>query len=205
MTHAFNSQRLGWLRRSVGLALLVAVAASPAPASAGRGFAGEDSQGRLNGWYVTISIHLSFLSDVKNRSNVLPTFGYGVDVGHRWNDKAFFVHIEHNLWVRTELRKGIALGALSIAPGFDVIYGDGFVHTSVALGPSILLFDTPLDDAGSVGAFFELKPVGLRWKGNDHVALQLDPLSFAVVAPVLGGIPLIQLEYRTSFTTEVIP
>lgn len=75
----------------------------------------------------------------------------------------------------------------------------------MALGPSILLFSTPLDDAGSVGVFFELRPVGLRWKANQHVALQLDPLSFAVVGPVLDGIPLIQLEYRTSFTTEVIP
>ena len=45
----------------------------------------------------------------------------------------------------------------------------------------------------------------LSFRYNDHVALQLDPLSFAMVAPVLGGIPLIQLEYRTSFTTEVIP
>ena len=205
MTSKIDFPNLGRVRSILGLALLFAVAISPAPASAGLGFAGEDSQGRLNGWYVSISIHLSFLSDVRNRSNILPTFGYGVDVGHRWNDKAFFVHIEHNLWMRTEIRKGVALGALSIAPGFDVIYGDGFVHTSIAVGTSILLFDTPLDKAGSVGGFLDLKPVGLRWKGNDHVALQLDPLSFAVVAPVLGGIPLIQLEYRTSFTTEVIP
>ena len=93
----------------------------------------EDSQDRLNGWYISINIHLSFLSDVRNRSNVLPTFGYGVDVGRRWNDKAFFVHIEHSLWLRTEIRKGLALGALSIAPGFDAIYGDGFVHTSIAV------------------------------------------------------------------------
>jgi len=194
------------MRRTAGLTLLFVLAAAPAPVAAGGlGLEGEDSQGRLNGWYVTIGIHLSFLSDVRNRSNVLPTFGYAVDVGHRWNDKAFFVHIEHNLWMSTELKRKVELGALSIAPGFDAIYADGFVHTSVALGPSILLFSTPLDDAGSVGVFFELRPVGLRWKANQHVALQLDPLSFAVVGPVLDGIPLIQLEYRTSFTTEVIP
>lgn len=171
----------------------------------GLGFAAEDAQGRLNGWYISVGIHLSFLSDVRNRSNILPTFGYSVDVGHRWSDKAFFVHIEQNLWMSTELRRKVSPGALSIAPGFDVIYGDGFVHTSIAIGPSILLRSTPLDEAGSVGGFLELRPVGLRWKASPNVALQLDPLSFAIVAPVLGGIPLIQLEYRSSFTTEVIP
>ena len=194
------------IARTLSLAMLLALTTPPAPANAGGlGFAGEDSQGRLNGWYVTVGIHLSFLSDVANRSNILPTFGYAVDVGHRWNDKAFFVHIEHNLWLSTELERKISLGALSIAPGFDAIYGQGFVHTSVAVGPSILLASTALDDAGSVGGFLELRPVGLRWKVDPHVALQLDPLSFAIVAPVLDGIPLIQFEYRTTFTTEVIP
>ena len=190
--------------RSVALVALLSV--WPAAASAqGLGFATEDAKGHLQGWFVGIALHASFLSDIRGLSNLLPTFGYGLRVGKRWDDLGGFLQLEHNLWWATESKQGLNLGALNAGLGFDAIYANGKVETSVAAGPSILLQSTPLDRAGHTGLFLELRPVGLRWKADDHLGITFDPLSLAVVAPVLGGIPLIHIQYRTTGTVEVMP
>ena len=77
------------------------------------------------------------------------------------------------------------------------------MRTSLALGTSILAFDTVLDDAGEVGLFIDFRPVGLRWAVHRLLAVGLDPISFAVVAPALGGIPLIYTQYRTELYLEM--
>lgn len=66
----------------------------------------------------------------------------------------------------------------------------------------MLLFDTLLDDAGEVGFFVEIRPVGLRWNVGEEVFMILDPLAIAVVAPVLEGIPLAIVQYRTMLGIE---
>lgn len=170
------------------------------------GLAAEDAQGNLQGWYVGVEVHASFLSDIRGLSNLLPTFGYAVKGGHRWNDRAAFLHVEHNLWYAMESGKqGLSWGALNLGAGYDSVYARGQVHSSVAVGPSVLLESTPLDRAGHVGLFAEFRPMGLRWKGTDRQAYVLDPLSLAVVAPVLGGIPLVHIQYRTTLGVEVLP
>jgi hypothetical protein len=186
------------------LSLGSGIAAASASAQ-GLGFAREDSSGQLQGWFVGFALHASFLSDIRGLSNLLPTFGYGLRVGRRWNDLGGFLQIEHNLWWATESKQGLNLGALNVGLGFDAVYSDGHVETSVAAGPSILLQSTPLDRAGHVGVFFELRPVGLRWKADDHLAIILEPLTLALVAPVLGGIPLIHIQYRTTAGMEYLP
>ncbi len=195
------------LRAIVGLLLLMAVNVAPTGAAAqGLGFGNEDAMGRLQGWYLGIEIHASFISDIRGMSNILPAFGYGVKIGHRWDDLSGFVQIEQNLWYATEATHGgLSAGALNIAFGFDAVYADGHVHTSVAAGPSILLDSTPLDSAGHIGLFFEVRPIGLRWKAEDGIGFTLDPLSLAVVAPVLTGIPLVHVQYRTTAGVEILP
>lgn len=188
------------------LAVLVALLSiCPAGASAqGLGFASEDAHGQLQGWFVGIALHASFLSDIRGLSNLLPTFGYGLRIGRRWDDLGGFVQIEHNLWWATESKQKLSLGALNMGLGFDAIYAGGKVESSVAAGASMLLRSTPLDRAGHTGLFLELRPIGLRWKADDRLAFSLDPLSLAVVAPVLGGIPLIHIQYRTTGSIEVL-
>ena len=63
-------------------------------------------------------------------------------------------------------------------------------------------FNTQLDSAGGVGMFLDLRPIGIKWDVKRHFRLGLDPLSFAMVAPVLDGIPLVQIQYRTTFWME---
>jgi hypothetical protein len=196
------------MRTAIFFVIIVGASAIP-PSGAtaqGLGFPNEDAMGRLQGWYVGIEIHASFLSDIRGMSNVLPTFGYGVRVGHRWDDMAGFVQIEQNLWRQTESAgRNLSLGALNIALGFDGIYAGGKVHTSVAAGASILLDSTPLDEAGNVGLFFELRPIGLRWRAEDNIGFNIDPVTLAIVAPVLTGIPLIHIQYRTTLGMEILP
>jgi len=78
------------------------------------------------------------------------------------------------------------------------------VRFSVTAGPSILWFDTAFDAKGSVGLFVDLRPAGLRWTFPHRVALVFDPLSLAIVAPVLGDPGILQLEYRTVLGVEMI-
>ena len=88
--------------------------------------------------------------------------------------------------------------------GVEYLYADGFVRTAVTVGPSILAFDTGLDVAGTTGFFFDARLMGLRWAPHKRLVLGLDPVAFSLVAPVLDGIPLINVAYRTCFYAEVM-
>ncbi len=152
-----------------------------------------------------MELHSSLFADMVDRSMLAPSFGYGLRAGVRWVLLGAFFQVEHNIWRTTEYRRELVPGALNIALGGELNYGGGLVRTSLALGPSFLLYDTMLDDAGEVGIFLEIRPVGLRWRVGDHLTIGLDPLTFDVVAPVLSGIPLVYVQYRTVLTLEWMP
>ncbi len=147
--------------------------------------------------FIGTEIHASLLSDIADRSILAGTFGYAFRGGVQWRAWEFFIHAEHNLWVATELEAKVVTGAFNLGLGASWSYANGFIRTSAAVGPSILTFDTTLDDAGSVGFFVDLRPVGLRWQLDEHWLLGVDPLAFALVVPVLDGIPLVRVEYRS--------
>jgi hypothetical protein len=161
-----------------------------------------DEKGRLQGGFVALEGHFSILSDLPERSMFQGSFGYGARGGYRWNSWGIFATFEHNLWVATEYKSDVVEGAINIGVGADLTYAHGFVRTSLALGPSILAFDTILDDAGSTGLFIDFRPIGLNWAVHDHLSIGLDPITFALVAPVLDGIPLIFVQYRTMLYLE---
>ena len=64
---------------------------------------------------------------------------------------------------------------------------------------------TTFDSKGSVGVFADLRPAGLRWRLGRKLAAAFDPLSLAIVAPVLGSPGIVQLEYRTLLGFELLP
>ena len=164
--------------------------------------AGEDEKGRLNGPFVQLELHASILSDAADKALLAGTWGYGLKGGYRWKSWGVFGQFEQNFWLTTEQSIDVVMGAFNIGVGVEVTYANGFVRSALALGPSILAFDSALDDAGTTGFFFELRPVGLRWDVHRNVVLGLDPISFELVAPVLGGIPILQAQYRTTFYVE---
>ncbi|MGB8328557.1 MAG: hypothetical protein WCE62_00410 [Polyangiales bacterium] len=152
--------------------------------------------------FVRLELHYSFLTELADRSDLIPAFGYALKGGYRWGFAGLFLQFEQDFWVGTEYDVRVTQGAYNIAVGMDFTYFEGRIHTSIAAGPSILAFDTPLDSRGSVGWFLDFRPVGFQWDVHRFVRLGLDPISFAVVAPSLDGVPLVQIEYRTTFYLE---
>jgi len=153
--------------------------------------------------FVRLELHYSILTELADRSDLVPAFGYALKGGYRWGLVGLFVQFEQDFWIGTEFDVRVTQGAYNIAVGVDFTYFEGRAHTSIAVGPSILAFDTLLDSRGSVGWFLDFRPVGFQWDVHRFVRLGLDPISFAVVAPSLDGVPLVQIEYRTTFYLEV--
>lgn len=175
-------------------ASLAAVLLSASPVSA------EETD--TTGAFVAVEWHQSLLTGVANRTLLNITYGGALRGGYRFGRWGVFGHVEQNLWQNSEQNSDTVQGALNLGVGGEYLYADGFVRTTLVVGPSILLFDTILDDAGSTGFFLDLRPVGLRWNPWSDLHINLDPLTFAIVAPVLDGIPLVQVEYRTTLGVE---
>ena len=93
-------------------------------------------------------------------------------------------------------------GVLNIGVGAEYRYFSNRCRTAVYTGPSVLLFDTALDDRGSTGFFFEVQPISIRWPLTESFTIRLDPASVHLIVPVLTGIPLISFQYRHSVAVE---
>ncbi len=176
------------MRAAVAAAALLALTALAPVAHAG---------GYPTGWVMTLDLHGSLLTDSATDPLVSATAGYGLRAGHRWGPWGVFLQAEHNMWVALELEQGVQMGAFNLGLGGELIFADGWVRSSFAVGAAILLHETIFDPPGTTGFFLDVRPLGVRWCVAEDVTIGLDPITFAVVAPVLGGIPLIRVLYRT--------
>jgi hypothetical protein len=130
------------------------------------------------------------------------TFGYGVRGGIRKGMWGAFLHLEHNIWRPVENTVGLVPGVLNAGVGGELTFASQRIRGTIAMGPSILLFNTPLDSAGSVGVFIDFRPAGIRFHPVSWLTLVLDPIAFSLSAPVLTGIPLVRVQYRTILSAE---
>ena len=199
---------LWWLRRRRsgrrrgGTATTLALALGLAtPAAAGE----EASTYRRDAFFAGVEGHASLLSDAPGRSFINATMGYGIRGGYRLGRWGLVAEVERNYWLPTELSHALAPGALNIGVGAEWLAFDGRVRLSATAGPSILWFDATFDGKGTTGLFVDLRPAGLRWRPSRFVAVAFDPLSLAIVAPVLGSPGILQLEYRTVLGAEILP
>jgi hypothetical protein len=143
-------------------------------------------------------LHLSLLSNTVEKSTVNLGFGYGARFGRRWDsDWGIYVMAEHALWVETEIATNTTQGVFDIGVGGERLYFGRRMRAALAIGASILLYNTALDDPGTTGLFVDARPTGIRWPVGKNFVMVLDPLTFTVLAPALGGIPLVQIQYRT--------
>jgi hypothetical protein len=130
-------------------------------------------------------------------------FGFSAKGGHRWHDKAVFVTLEASFWRSPLVEGGSELVmATNLGVGGEILSAGGLLRTSLAFGPSILTIPPKVDEAGKVGIFLDFRPIGCRFRLSRALMLGVDPLSFHLVVPVLSGIPLIEIEYRTSVYVE---
>ncbi len=189
-------------RRRRGTATLVALAIGLATPPAA---AEEASTYRLHAFFAGVEAHGSLLSDAPERSFINATMGYGLRAGYRLGRWGLVAQVERNYWLPTELSHAVVPGALNIGIGAELLAVDGRVRLSATAGPSILWFDATFDGKGTTGLFVDLRPAGLRWRPSRFVAVAFDPLSLAIVAPVLGSPGILQLEYRTLLGAEILP
>jgi hypothetical protein len=184
---------------AAGLAIVAALVTS-APLAA------EDAAPEPpRGFFAALEGHVSLLSDAPERSFIDATTGYGVRGGYRFGRWGLVGQVERNYWLPTELSHELVAGALDIGAGAEWLVVNDRVRLSAVAGPSILWFDATFDRKGTVGFFADLRPAGLRWRPSRRLAVAFDPLSLAIVAPVLGSPSIVQLEYRTLLGLELLP
>ena len=189
-------------RRSnaTGLAVAFAAGISPGPAAAE-----QTPTYRPDRAFAEVEGHASLLSDAPERSFINATMGYGIRGGYRLRRWGLVAQVERNYWLPTELSHALVAGALNIGAGAEWFAFDGRVRLSAVAGPSILWFDAAFNSKGTTGLFVDLRPSGLRWRPSRSIAVSFDPLSLALVAPVLGSPGIVQLEYRTLLGLELLP
>lgn len=151
------------------------------------------------GYFLSAEVYISDLAD---RALLASAFGYGIMASYRWKSAwSVGLRLEHDLWVRYELGHGIDAGAISAGVVVSRLWIRDRIRTSLMLGPSFLLFDTGLDDAGSVGFYGEARPLGVVFN-FPRMSLSLEPFTISLVAPVLRQIPLVRVAYRSVIQME---
>lgn len=176
------------MRSHHALAALLAAALPAAPAAAHR--------------FVQAEGHLAVFGEALERDFVPRSFGGAVKGGYRFGRWGAFLQLEANAWTDELASDRSFQGALDIGVGGEVLFAGDRLRTSLALGPSVLLRSTELDEAGTTGLFVDFRPLGVRWPLGDGFHIGVDPLSFALLMPVLDGIPLVEIQYRTIVAGE---
>lgn len=209
----------GFARRRRGaLAALAVAALGVADAEAQPDATEETTPAAPDAWPIQLELHVSGLNDAPNRSILASSFGFGLRGGWRRGALGLFGHFERNYWLATDQDIGVFAGTLDIAFGAEYLFAGERLRSSVAFGSSILMDDTPLDEAGQAGGFMDLRPVEFRWAVGDGVFLNFTPLGFTVVAPVFSASalfgdesaedvdhpPLQLIQYRTTGAVEYV-
>ena len=126
----------------------------------------------------------------------------GVYVGWRAGRWGLLLRAEHTLWRIAEGDRNRTQHALDLAAGLERFHSSGLLRFALYVGSSTLLRSNRLDDPGQPGFFLDLRPIGLFFDLRGRWRLGVDPLHFALVAPTLSGVPLVEVQFRSSVLLE---
>jgi hypothetical protein len=127
----------------------------------------------------------------------------GVGVDRRLDRLHVFARGEANAWRdRRDDGSSDFVLTLDLGVGARYDYGGGRLRSSVAAGATVLAVPTDIDEAGAVGAFADVRPLAYAWPLAPGLRLGLVPLSLTLAVPVLTGIPLVSIQYRTMIFAE---
>lgn len=126
--------------------------------------------------------------------------------------------------LRYDITKAVTVGAdAELNPWFSVdsghqvlgatnVYAVGIYRLDVrdylearftlAVGISVLNFDTFAARSGSVGPYVAVSPLGIAIRAGSHVRFILDPGEIAIPIPQTTGIPLVYRQHRFSFGVQ---
>ena len=135
------------------------------------------------------------------REVISPRLNAGVSGGYRFENLGLFttVELDHN-WDFTQETDTLTL--LNAGVGGELLYVLGHARTSAVVGVSVLLDDTDLDEAGTVGWFVDMRPVSIRWAIGEKAAFELTPVGIDLTVPVTDGIPLVLVSFMTRVGIE---
>jgi hypothetical protein len=201
--HGRQSRRRGW---AAWWALALALAMLAPDARADEDTAAGASDPRRTPWFLSAQAGTVVLGRSANTTTgwrLGRTFAAGVGAGRRWGCFDAFAEGEANGWssTRPDGSHDHAL-AVDLGVGAGVSYAGSFLRSTLAAGVSILGIPTDVDRAGSTGIYVDVRPVGYRWPVARAWVLGVQPLSLTFAMPVLTGIPLIEVQFRTSLSVE---
>ncbi len=150
-----------------------------------------------------IEANMSFLSELVAGESQLGSFAYSLRLGYRRKGWDGFVFAEHGFWKNSHDHHRLNLQLLNVGLGVGYAYFEEHMHGSLTIGASVLLTEVQMDEPGTTGVFLDARPTGFRWPIRDKAVIELHPLTFAVVIPVLEGIPLAYISYRTALILEL--
>lgn len=125
-----------------------------------------------------------------------PRINVGLLGGYRFENLGLFslVELDHN-WDFTQETDTLSL--LNVGVGFEGLYVLGHARTSAIAGVTVLLEETDLDEAGTLGWFLDIRPVSIRWAIGEQAAFELTPVGLDLTVPVTDGIPLVLVSFMT--------
>ena len=158
---------------------------------------------RVEGWAVSVDVGSAVLSPLFGddlRRSV--TSHEGAWAHYRWREWSLGLRVSHTLWRIAEGEERLTQHALNLALGVERIHPSGFIRFALFAGSSTLLRANSLDRPGKTGIFLDLRPIGLIFDLGGHWTVGVDPLHVALLAPVLSGVPLVDIQFRTSLFLE---
>ncbi|MCU0661266.1 MAG: hypothetical protein MUC50_02955 [Myxococcota bacterium] len=136
-------------------------------------------------WAVRAGGHVAAFSAGSDRT-ADPSFGYGLEASLRFRSLGLVAEVGQHLWPSLEVDWDVAPGVLYAALGGEFLYSGGRLRSSLAVGASILLYDTGFGDGpGSTGPFIHLVPIAVRVPFGHYLTGEIRPLSWIWAAPVL--------------------
>jgi len=172
------------------IAAAIALAPRPGAAAPGR-------------WFANLEGSFSFLGQLVSGEAAIGSFAYRVAGGFRPSAFELFATVEHGFWRDDEGSRRLSVQTLDVGLGIGGTFFDGRARAEIAAGASILLTRSQLDEPGTTGFFVDARPTGIRWRVGGRMIAALYPLTFAFVAPVTEGIPLVYVSYRTAAVCEL--
>jgi hypothetical protein len=129
----------------------------------------------------------------------------GASVDRRGEHVHVFIRGEVNSW-RDQRSDGSSDFVLTfgLGLGLGLHYAGGRLRSSVAAGATLLALPSDVDEAGTFGAFADVRPVAFVWPLAQLAGTRIGlvPLSLTLSIPVVTGIPLVSIQYRTSVFAE---
>lgn len=156
-----------------------------------------------NEWVVAPELSLSNVSESPDQQSVARAMAAGVHSGYRWGKWGLGGVMEFNFFRQRNLvDEHDQFAALLLGVDGEVLAAGGWMRSRLSGGLAVVLKGTELDEPGRTGFFLDIKPGGFRFVVGDATRLTFDPLTMAVLIPDASGIPLVDVQYRSSVSLE---